>query len=94
MERRTFIGVLAGAGLAAPLAVEAQQAGKVWRIGLLSYAASDSGGAARWKAFREQLRELGYVEGQNVFFESRWGDVQVGRLRGLAAELMRRSTSW
>ncbi|HWN13788.1 MAG TPA: ABC transporter substrate-binding protein, partial [Candidatus Dormibacteraeota bacterium] len=79
---------MTGGLLAAPLAAEAQQAGKVWRIGLLSYAASDSGGAARWKAFRERLRELGYVEGQNVFFESRWGDAQVGRLRGLAAELI------
>jgi putative ABC transport system substrate-binding protein len=88
MDRRAFLGTLAGGLLAAPLAAEAQQAGKVWRIGLLSYAASDSGGAARWKAFREQLRELGYVEGQNVFFESRWGDGQVGRLRGLAAELI------
>ena len=88
MDRRAFIGTLAGGLLAAPLAAEAQQAGKVWRIGLLSYAASDSGGAARWKAFREQLRELGYVEGQNVFFEARWGDGQVGRLRSLAVELI------
>ena len=88
MDRRAFLGTLAGGLLAAPLAAEAEQAEKVWRIGLLSYAASDSGGAARWKAFREQLRELGYVEGQNVFFESRWGDGQVGRLRGLAAELI------
>jgi putative ABC transport system substrate-binding protein len=88
VDRRAFIGTLAGGLLAAPLAAEAQQAGKVWRIGLLSYAASDSGGAARWKAFREQLRELGYVEGQNVFFEARWGDGQVGRLRSLAVELI------
>ena len=88
MDRRAFIGTVVGGLLAAPLAAGAQQAGKVWRIGLLSYAASDSGGAARWKAFREQLRELGYVEGQNVFFESRWGDGQVGRLQSLAAELI------
>ena len=88
MDRRAFIGTVAGALLAAPLVAEAQPAGKVWRIGLLSYAASDSGGAARWKAFREQLHESGYVEGQNVFFEFRWGDAQVGRLRGLAAELI------
>jgi len=88
VDRRAFISTLAGGLLAAPFVAEAQQAGKIWRIGLLSYAASDSGGAARWKAFREQLRELGYVEGQNVFFESRWGDGQVGRLRGLAAELI------
>jgi ABC-type uncharacterized transport system substrate-binding protein len=82
------MGVLAGGLLAAPLAVEAQQAGKVVRVGLLSYAASGPASAARWKAFRDQLRELGYVEGQNVIFESRWGDEQVSRLRGLAAELV------
>jgi ABC-type uncharacterized transport system substrate-binding protein len=87
-DRREFILAMTGGLLAAPLAADAQQAGKDWRIGLLSYAASDSGGAARWKAFRERLRELGYVEGQNVFFEARWGDAQVGRLRGLAAELI------
>jgi putative tryptophan/tyrosine transport system substrate-binding protein len=87
-DRRAFLAMIAGGLLVTPLAARAQQAAKVWRIGLLSYAASDSGGAARWKAFREQLRELGYVEGQNIFFESRWGDAQVGRLRGLAAELI------
>ena len=88
MERRAFLAGTGAVLLAAPLATEAQQAGKVVRIGLLSYAASDSSGAARWNAFREQLRELGYVEGQNVIFESRWGDGQVGRLRSLAAELI------
>jgi putative ABC transport system substrate-binding protein len=88
VERRAFLAGTGAVLLAAPLATEAQQAGKVVRIGLLSYAASDSSGAARWNAFREQLRELGYVEGQNVIFESRWGDGQVGRLRSLAAELI------
>jgi ABC-type uncharacterized transport system substrate-binding protein len=70
------------------LAAEAQQPAKMVRIGLLSTAASDPASAARWKAFREQLRELGYVEGQNVIFEPRWGDGQMGRLGGLAAELV------
>ena len=50
--------LVAGSLLAAPLAVEAQ---KVIRVGLLDYAASDPASAARWKAFREQLRGLGYV---------------------------------
>jgi len=88
ITRRNFIGTLAGGVLAAPLGAEGQQAGKVVRIGLLSYGASGPASAARWKAFRDQLRELGYVEGQNVIFETRWGDEQVGRLRGLAAELI------
>jgi len=88
MDRRTFLAGTGAVFLAVALAVEAQQAGKVVRIGLLSLAASDSASAARWKAFGNRLRELGYVEGQNVIFESRWGDGQVGRLRGLAAELI------
>jgi ABC-type uncharacterized transport system substrate-binding protein len=86
--RREFIGSLAAGLLATPLAAQAQQAGKMLRIGLLDLAASDPAGAARWKAFRERLRELGYVEGQNVVFEARWGDGQVGRLQSLAAELI------
>jgi putative ABC transport system substrate-binding protein len=88
MDRRVFIGTVAGTLLAAPLAAGAQPAGKVVRIGLLDYAASDPASAARWKAFREQLHGLGYVEGQNVVFEPRWGDGQVGRLPSLAAELV------
>jgi putative ABC transport system substrate-binding protein len=74
--------------LAAPLTVEAQQTGRVVRIGLLDYGASDPATAARWAALRERLRELGYVEGQNTVFLSRKADGQVSRLRGLAAELI------
>jgi len=77
------LGLLAG-----PLTAEAPPAAKVWRIGLLDYAAPNPASAARWKALRERLRELGYVEGQNVVFESRWEDGQVGRFRSLAAELI------
>jgi putative ABC transport system substrate-binding protein len=88
MVRRRFFEVIAGGLLAAPAVASAQQAGKAVQIGLLSLAASDSASVTRWKAFRDRLRELGYVEGQNVTFESRWGDGQVGRLRGLATELI------
>jgi putative ABC transport system substrate-binding protein len=88
MDRRTFLAGTGAVLFAAPLGVEAQQAGKVWRIGLLDLAASDPGGSVRWNAFRERLRELGYVAGQNVVFESRWADGQVGRLRSLAVELV------
>jgi len=79
---------VAGGLLAAPLAAEAQPAGKVWRIGLLDSGASDPSSGVRWKAFRARLRELGYVEGQNVVFEPRWGNGQVARLPSLAAELI------
>jgi ABC-type sugar transport system substrate-binding protein len=77
IDRRAFLAGTGAVVLAAPLVAEGQQAGKMVRIGLLSYAASGPATAARWKAFREQLHELGYVEGQNVIFESRSGDGQV-----------------
>ena len=83
-----WLAMAAIACVATPAIATAQQPAKVWRIGLLDLAASDPAGAARWKAFRERLRELGYVEGQNVVFEARWGDGQVGRLRSLAVELV------
>jgi putative ABC transport system substrate-binding protein len=86
MDRRAFISGMTVGLLAAPLGAEAQQAGKVWRIGLLDYA-SDPASSSRWKALRDRLRELGYVEGQNVLFESRWGGGR-SRLPDLAAELV------
>ena len=88
LDRRTFISGLTLGLLAAPLAAGAQPAGKVVRIGLLDFGASNPSSEARWKAFRERLRELGYVEGQNVVFEPRWGNGQAARLPSLAAELI------
>ena len=88
MDRRAFISTLAGGLLAAPLVAGAQQPERVWRIGLLDYATSEPADEARWKALRERLRELGYLEGQNVTFEPRWANGQVGRLPGLAVELI------
>ncbi len=71
-----------------PLAAEAQQATKVWRIGLLDYGSPDAARLAWWKPFQDHLRELGYVEGQNVVYQPRWGNGQLSRLPGLAAELV------
>jgi putative ABC transport system substrate-binding protein len=88
MERRTFLGALASGLLAAPLAAEAQQATRVWRIGLLDYGSPDAARLFWWRAFRDGLRELAYVEGQNVVFQPRWGNGQVSRLQGLANELV------
>jgi putative ABC transport system substrate-binding protein len=88
MERRWFIEVIAGGLLAAPLTAEAQQASRVWRIGLLDYASPDPARLAWWRALQDRLRELGYVEGQNVVFQPRWGNGQVSRLQGLATELV------
>jgi hypothetical protein len=65
LDRRAFLtGTLAL--LAAPLATEAQQANRVWRIGQLDYGSPDAARLAWWRAFQDRLRELGYVEGQNV----------------------------
>jgi len=70
----------------APLAVEAQPAGKVYRIGYLSGAFRLG---PREEAFRQDLRDLTYVEGQNLVIEWRFAEGQEDRLAGLAAELVR-----
>ena len=74
--------------LALCVPAEAQQPKKVPRIGFLS-AASSSAIAARVEAFRQGLRELGYVEGKNIFIEWRFAEGKSDRLPSLAAELVR-----
>jgi len=89
MERRAFIlATISGGLLTAPLAAGGQPAGKVYRIGLLDYAAPDPARQAWWNAFRQQMRDLGYVERQNVTFEPRWAQGDDERLPKLAAELV------
>src|SRR5262245_9364174 len=80
--------LVAVALLAVAVIAEAQQPKKVPRIGLLS-AASPSSVSARVEAFRQGLRELGYVEGKNIFIEYRYSEGKVERLNELAAELVR-----
>ena len=87
MNRRAFVTGL-GAVLAAPLAVEAQPA-KVYRVGILGESASDPSEARVWQAFRRALRELGWIEGQNIQIESRWTESDFTRLPELAADLVR-----
>ena len=87
MDRRIFLTTVAGL-LAAPLAAKAQQAGKVYRIGLLQIATHELLGPYL-KAFEEGLRELGYVEGRDFVREYRFADQQRERLPDLAAELVR-----
>ena len=73
MDWRAFLGTLTGSLLAAPLAAEAQQAGKVFRVGLLGTVPPTDPGASRiWDGFLEGLRQLGYVEGQNLAVERRF----------------------
>src|SRR5262245_61880687 len=73
--------------LAMPPAGQVQPAGKVWRIGVLSGNAGPE--SPRGTAFREGLRALGYVEGQNIALEWRLLGGQAERLPDLAAELVR-----
>src|SRR6266851_8809419 len=86
MERRTFMGLVSGGLLAAPLAAEAQQAGKVWRIGVLSPVPSTRAGSPA--LLRQTLRELGYVEGLNLAIEWRDAEGKTERFDDLAAELV------
>ena len=88
MDRRTFIGGIAGGLLAAPLAAPAQQVGKVYRIGILETIPA-SQNAAKLDALRKGLRELGYVEGRNLIIEYRSADGRAERFPDLASELVR-----
>jgi putative tryptophan/tyrosine transport system substrate-binding protein len=90
MMRRTigFLVTLTLAILVAPRAADAQPVGKVWRIGVLQ-AFSPAVSEPFVEAFRQGLRELGYVEGQNLAGEYRWAHGQVEALPALAAELVR-----
>jgi putative tryptophan/tyrosine transport system substrate-binding protein len=87
MDRRTFIGSVASA-LLAPLAANAQQQGKVYRIGILE-AIPAAQNAANLDALRKGLRELGYVEGRNLVIEYRSADGRAERFPDLASELVR-----
>jgi putative tryptophan/tyrosine transport system substrate-binding protein len=87
MDRRTFIGSVAGGLVAVPLAALAQQQGKVWRVGYLSGGVRPADGAPP-VVLRQALEELGYVEGKNATFTGRWAEAKIERLPGLAAELV------
>src|SRR5215813_2381820 len=90
MKRRAFIASLAGGLLAAPLAAEAQQAGKVYRVGYLSASAPET----QEPVVQALLRGLigrGWIEGQNLMVERRWAEGRNERLPALAAELVQRN---
>jgi len=75
--------------LALPLGTQAQPSGKVYRIGLLSSQSASTIPQEGPKAFRQKLRDLGYVEGRDLVIESRWADGRYERLPALAKELAR-----
>ncbi len=86
MDRRRFLLTSLAGAFAAPLAAGAQA--KVYRVAFLG-STSPSAYASQMKAFRGGLRDLGYVEGQNLVIESRWAQGKYERLSELAAELVR-----
>jgi putative ABC transport system substrate-binding protein len=91
MDRRRFLlSSLAGA-LAAPLAAEGQQAGRLFRIGILgNVPINEAYGGLLWGAFLRGLRELGYEEGRNISIEHLSSEGRYERLPELAVELVRR----
>lgn len=88
MDRRTFIGAMAGSLVAAAFAVDAQQTVTTARIGYLGNT-NPTHHAPSLAAFRQGLRDLGWVEGQNLSIEYRWADGDLDRLPALAAELVK-----
>jgi putative ABC transport system substrate-binding protein len=85
-SRREFITLIGGAA-AWPLAVSAQQAGKVYRVGFLWDSPAVFSEAI--EAFRHGLRELGWIDGRNITIEYRWAEGRPERMRELAEELVR-----
>jgi putative tryptophan/tyrosine transport system substrate-binding protein len=83
VRRREFIALLGSAAVTWPPGARAQHPAKIPRIGILD-------DAPMWQAFRHALRELGYVEGQNIAYEYRYGEGAPDRLAAVAAELVRR----
>ena len=88
MKSNSLFWLLATVLLTTAPFAEAQQQAKVPRVGYLA-AASASANAARIEAFRQGLRDLGYVEGKNIVIEERYAEGKLDRLRELAAELVR-----
>ena len=84
-----MIGLFLALGFVlAPLVAEAQQAGKVYRVGILGEEASDPSEARLWQTFRSGLQERGWIEGKNLLIESRWHEGNDARLPELSADLV------
>ena len=89
MERRAFLGAVTGGLLAVPLAAEAQQVSKVWRIAWLGDGTRSAREGNTLTPLRDGLRELGYIEGKNILIDARWSDGSEELLRRDAADFVR-----
>jgi ABC transporter substrate binding protein len=94
MRRREFIRLLGGAAAAWPLAARAQQAGKVYRIGVFTAGAPLM--SKTWSIFIDGLKELGWTEGKNIVFEPRYAENDLARLpeRATLEDLFRRTVGY
>jgi ABC-type uncharacterized transport system substrate-binding protein len=84
MNRRDFVVLLGGAAAYWPLAARAQQPAKMWRIGYIAHVHTPA-----YDVFFQTLRELGYVEGQNIIIERRYAEGRAERFQDFAAEMVR-----
>jgi putative tryptophan/tyrosine transport system substrate-binding protein len=84
LKRRDLLGLLGGAALSRPLAVNAQEPGKVWRMGFLA-----QGYEKFYDALFDGLRSLGYQEGRNLAVERRYAEGRSERFKEFAAEMVR-----
>ncbi|HEY1438915.1 MAG TPA: ABC transporter substrate-binding protein [Casimicrobiaceae bacterium] len=89
MDRRTFIGTITGSVVVASLAAKAQQAGRIYRIGVLGTSAVNTG--PWWPAFLQRLREHGWIENQNFVTESRFTEDTGKTSVALAKDLVARN---
>jgi putative tryptophan/tyrosine transport system substrate-binding protein len=89
VKRRDFTRLLCSAAATWPLRAGAQQPAKVWRVGWIWPGGRAAGNSTEVAGFRQGLKELGYIEGQNIVVEYRFGEGQRDRIADFVAELVR-----